>query len=381
MKIGSDIRTAAVIALLCCTICVSCSREAIDIPVRPADPEPMQVGFRIALGDTSSAYDTRADLDDGTAVDYENYIDLENRDYRIYFFSTDDKYIDTFTPETLTPLSDNPLRAKLYEVAGKIEQSLPDAFKVVVLANWPAYPTPVAGSTTIDDICTSASSLYDYRTPFRPSNDPQKKRLIPMFGVKSCTDMIFVPDMLTYVGTIHLLRAMAKVEVCYTADTWTIESVTLDRYNSRGYCAPEGVYDQSDYIFYENGIVDYVKRLHLYGDRNDTDAKMPLAFDETAPGRYTIYIPEYRNTTAGGGKAADAAQIHVKFKEFPDKEYPIEFKYYNAPADGAALGDPFDIRRNRYYRFSVVKSAEPEFIVDVFPYEVKELDPGFGILP
>ncbi len=364
-------------ALLCCAISVSCNRTAIDVPVRPADPEPMQVGFRIALGETSSAYDTRADLDDGTAVDYENYIDLENRDYRIYFFSTDDKYIDTFTPETLIPLNDNPLRAKLYEVVGKIEEPLPDAFKVVVLANWPSYPMPVAGRTTIDDICTSASSLYEYRTPFRLS----REHTIPMFGVKSCSDMIFVPDMLTYVGTIHLLRAMAKVEVVCPTDTWTLESVTLDRYNSRGYCAPQGVYDQSDYIFNENGVVDYVKRLHLSGDRNDSDAKTPLAFEKIAEGRYTVYIPEYRNTAPDGTKAPDAAQIDVKFKEFPDKEYPIEFKFYNAPENGAALGDPFDIRRNRYYRFSVVKSAEPEFIVDVFPYEVQELDPGFGILP
>ena len=73
--------------------------------------------------------------------------------------------------------------------------------------------------------------------------------------------------------------------------------------------------------------------------------------------------------------------MRVRFKEAPGKEYTVEFKYYNAPPEGSAVGDPFYIRRNYYYKFSISKTSEPDLVVEVFPYELVELDPGFGLLP
>ena len=80
-------------------------------------------------------------------------------------------------------------------------------------------------------------------------------------------------------------------------------------------------------------------------------------------------------------KADDAAEMRLRFKETGDKEYPVEFKYYNDPPVGNSVGDPFDIRRNYYYKFSITKTSEPDLAVEVFPYEQIELEPGFGILP
>ena len=73
--------------------------------------------------------------------------------------------------------------------------------------------------------------------------------------------------------------------------------------------------------------------------------------------------------------------MRVRFKETPGKEYTVEFKYYNDPPAGSAVGAPFDIRRNYYYKFSISKTSEPDLVVEVFPYEQVELDPGFGLLP
>ena len=202
-----------------------------------------------------------------------------------------------------------------------------------------------------------------------------------MYGVKSCEEMTFTPGMLTHLGTVHLLRAMAKVEVSCKTSGWTLEKVELLRYNATGYCAPSGVYSQDDYVK-GNYAGDYTDTVHLPDGRND-EAPKTRAFDRTADGRFVAYVPEYRNVAAGTAnrKAADAAEMRVRFKEAPGREYTVEFKYYNAPPEGSAVGDPFDIRRNYYYKFSISKTSEPDLVVEVFPYELVELDPGFGLLP
>lgn len=106
---------------------------------------------------------------------------------------------------------------------------------------------------------------------------------------------------------------------------------------------------------------DYTDTVHLPDGRNDEAPKI-RAFDRTADGRFVAYVPEYRNVAAGTAnrKAADAAEMRVRFKEAPGKEYTVEFKYYNAPPEGSAVGDPFDIRRNYYYKFSISKTSEPD---------------------
>ena len=317
-------------------------------------------------------------LIDGTQSEFENGIDLENGNYRFFFFDAQNRYLSAFQTVELIPEGEDPDRSKTYEVVGKTDKMPPANFKVVALANWPSYPGKMtAGETTIEELCTAESSRYTFSAPFALS----RERLIPMYGVKSCEEMTFTPGMLTHLGTVHLLRAMAKVEVSCKTSGWTLEKVELLRYNATGYCAPSGVYSQDDYVK-GNYAGDYTDTVHLPDGRND-EAPKTRAFDRTADGRFVAYVPEYRNVAAGTAnrKAADAAEMRVRFKEAPGKEYAVEFKYYNAPPEGSAVGDPFDIRRNYYYKFSISKTSEPDLVVEVFPYELVELDPGFGLLP
>ena len=373
MKSNGIIRYAALVAALLCATLPSCRRTA-DEPSLPEAETAVQVGFRISLGALGgAARATRADgYDDGRGVDYENHIDFEHGSYRFLFFDLQNRYLASFTPTRLRPVEFGAFRSKVYEVGGTIPKPLPEDFKVVVLANWPDYADGLTvGVTTIEQICSAACGRYAYTPPFRLG-----ERLIPFYGVKLCEGVTFIRDLQTDLGTIHLLRAMAKIEVACVTPGWNISGVALQRYNAAGYCAPSGVYGFGDYSW-----PDYVGTLHLVGDRNDAEPKS-LDFAPSAQGTFVAYVPEYRNLAGGTTdvRAQDAAELRVTFRESGDKEYPVEFKYYTSVPAGSRLGDPFDIRRNYYYKFTITKAAEPLIVVDVYPYEEVELDPGFGLL-
>ncbi len=347
----------------------SCRTEE---PAQPAAEEvrrEVQVGFRLALGETQ-LQESRGGYDDGSGTDYENYIDFPHHDYCVMFFDTRNRYLAAFRPTDLIPLDEDPLRSRRYDVIGRVDAPLPASFKIVVMANWHDYPRPVVGRTTIQEICTGGNGRYDYAVPFRLSAD----RTIPMYGVRLCEGVAFESDKRTYLGTIRLLRAMAKVEVKCVSKEWTIRSVSMHRYNTAGYCAPDKVYDESDYVGEE-----YVKEVHV---AEDAAAGGLLEFERLDDGRFLLYVPEYRNTDGSGGRAGDAAEIRVKFDQRQDREYVVDFKYYDNPPEGSAVGDSFDLRRNYYYRFFVDKRPESDEMsasVDVVPYDRYDLGPVFGI--
>ncbi|MDE7069781.1 MAG: hypothetical protein K2O63_04590 [Alistipes sp.] len=362
-----------IVALLASVLVASCDKER-DPEIESQEPAQMRVGFRIALGGTQAVRTTPAgDYDDATGVDFENYIDVAHKNYRILFFDTENRYLTSFRQQDFIPLGDDPVRSKVYEVIGRIDGRLPRDFKVVVLANWPTYPEGLtAGKTTIEDICTAAGSRYAYVPPFVCSEETP----IPMYGVRLCEAVEFTPQTVTYLGTVHLLRAMAKVQVVCPAAEWTLEKVRLKRYNRTGYCAPSGVYAEGDYVKGDHAS-DYVEEVHV---EEGAVEEASIDFRKLSDGSFEIYLPEHRNAD-GKVRRADAAQIVVKFEERADKEYVVDFKYYGDPPAGSQAGDPFDVRRNCYYKFKLSNKgvAEPSVSVDVYPYDQWELRPGFGV--
>lgn len=221
MSPNGIIRIFICLATLVGATLVSCRRTGHEEPVPGTGterPDDVRVSFRIALGSTNG---TRAggtpegSYDDGTQSEFENGIDLENGNYRFFFFDAQNRYLSAFQTVELIPDGDDSDRSKTYEVVGKTDKMPPANFKVVALANWSSYPGKMtAGETTIEELCTAESSRYTFSAPFALS----RERLIPMYGVKSCEEMTFTPGMLTHLGTVHLLRAMAKVEVsCKTS--------------------------------------------------------------------------------------------------------------------------------------------------------------------
>ena len=266
---------------LVCMALLSCGRDSD--PVAPNDlpgvPEGVTVGFRISLGSMGGTRAVQDGYDDGTGTDYENHIDFPNLDYRFLFFDMQNRYIASFVPTGIKPSNPGTVRSKTYEVTGKIEQALPEDFKVVALANWTSYPdAPVAGATTLEEICTSVGSRYEYTPPFRLG-----ERLIPMYGVRRCEGVTFTQNMHTDLGTIHMLRAMAKIEVVCRTAGWTLDRVVMHRYNARGFCAPNAVSSRRTTsrriirmrcIWWTAATTPISKRSH--SRRRTTDASSPM---------------------------------------------------------------------------------------------------------
>ncbi len=352
----------------------SCIMDDGSGDVAPDTDAGVQVGLHISLGTPAGAAKVPAgNYDDATATAYENFIDIENGGYRVLFFDMDNRYLATFEPQKFTALGSDRLTSKTYEVTGKVDADMPSNFKVVVLANWPSYPQNlVRGVTTVADICSADNARFSYHSIYQLS----PSELIPMYGIKECKNVTLRDKIIVPLGTVHLLRAMAKVEVLGTEGPWTIEEVKLHNYNGFGYCAPADVFNEADYVRYDYAL-DFNTNIHI-----PTGAFMQsaLSLGEVASGHFVIYVPEYQNTLNGIG-IGNKATLGIRFKERTDKEYAVDFKYYQSPSADVTEGTPFDIRRNYDYRFVIHKvgeEAELQLSVNVLPYTQYDLYPEFG---
>lgn len=334
----------------------------------------VQVGFRIKLSEeyNSRTPRTRADgttlppdYDDPTKYEtgtgYENYIGIDDRDFRFLLFDGNNKFVETMTVLGIFSAGDSehPLE---YNVLCSLTKKPEGTFKVMALANWGVgnYPQDTnltEGVTTIDDVCEGNTYVYNPVTDgtFIPSTETP----IPMYGVKS-SDMNLEAGRRNDIGDLYLLRAMAKVEVvCQDGSGLELASVSLVRYNTKGFCAPNGM----------DVNTSYVSEPHIPADAVP-DESTSLDFRiSTNKDKAVIYIPEYRNTGTDRH-----CRLSVTFADNTDKQYTIDFREYS---NGKPSGGWLDILRNCCYRFTVDKTAE--FEVDLIPYGVIWLDPSFGI--
>lgn len=337
------------------------------------DEVEVQVGFRIRLNDRYGypSAKTRSgeallppDYNDDSkyvlGTGHENYVGITAYDYSFMLFDENGKFVENMT--VLSVLSTgNDANSADYIVYCSLSKKPGPTFKVVALANWglgnyPQAPSLVEGVTTIADVCQAATyrNVYAYNTPFVPS--PQTP--IPLYGVKTC-NMTLVAGKYNDLGDIYLLRAMAKVEVvCKQGVQLELASVTLQGYNTKGFCAPSGM-DANTIYASETHIPDGA----LAGETDILDFALSPDKDKAV-----IYIPEYRNTDAA------PCVLTVTFADNTGKHYPVEFREY---INGAPEGNRFDIVRNCYYRFTVDRMTD--FEVDVVPYGKVWLEPSFGL--
>lgn len=187
-------------------------------------------------------------------------------------------------------------------------------------------------------------------------------RYIPMWGVTRISTTL-THGKSNDIGTIDLLRAMAKVRVTMRSDMtergYSISQLTLSRYNTRGYVAPRG---------FES--VDYTRDIMFEGSLNTlpSPADTPeLDFTATQ----TAYVPEYDNTSA----TAMPATISVSLKRgnTDDGTYTLRFRNYDA--DGQPTGTPYDIQRNHMYEYVVYKQSDQLTVtLHVRPWNVRQHD-------
>ena len=320
----------------------------------------VQVGFTLTAGEVSSRAITEGDAQ-GTG--YENYIDIEGKDFRILLFdATENTYLTTFEP-TIIRATDNSKYPQTYYVEGELPEAYSN-FKLVVLANWGTYPT-MSESSTIASVCTDAASVYNYNYTTE-SFTPSAENKIPMYGVKNCKDITLRADLLTDLGTVDLLRAMAKIDVkcSESLEDITLTGVTLHHYNTSGMCAPKGIYGNTTDWDVDTGT-DCSHEIHL--PENVTQGES-LPFNKVGES-YIIYVPEFDNKTTGVTKSYISVSMeHADKSPVTLENTNIYFGEYNTEGTLQPNTD-FDIVRNHWYTYTINKVDDGKLI---FQYRVKK---------
>ena len=294
---------------------------------------------------------------------YENYIDIENNNYRIYFFTSANKFIARFEPDGFVVAEGSDYSD--YSVLGKAPAALVNHknFKMVVLANWPQYGDDAmkAGETLLADICDAEWGYFDRFSSFELGPE----RLIPFYGVHEYNNIEFKSGEATLLSEpVTLLRAVAKVEVILKTDDHfdlSFSEVKIRRYNKKGYCAPKNVFSQDNYDHGGEWKSDYVSGLHLVENSNDAEDKIQnfrfasqwTGVDGNKYEKWIAYLLEYQNIDAGDKYSCIEVRLDVQTGE--DEPYKVYFASYDesGKTDNNDNAKRFDISRNNLYRFTI----------------------------
>lgn len=372
MKTIHDIKTLAVLLIAALGL-ASCGSNEEPAPV-PSEGDS-QIVLRLTVSDT--AKESRApstpeggyDRGDG----FENYIDISSLNFRFYFFDKENKFVAPLEVTEVLPLESSS-SSKTYIVHSFAQrEAITGEVKIVALANWPSYASDASltpGVTTIDDI---AGGEYDFHAG---KMELSEENIIPLYGVTNLMRLRYDAANTADIGTIHLLRAYAKVEVNIDlACAYTVESVSLTRHNTRGHCAPLKVYSKDQYVSgkYES---DYTGAPSI---PEGVETSAELQFMRTGELQWTAYVPEYKNI---GRSDSDRSAIKIRFANIEPAENLLYFADYDTSTSPNKPKSHFDVMRNYWYKFKVNRlKHEIQPVVDVLPYGVVHLDPGFGIDP
>lgn len=360
---------------------VACSSQEESVP--EVEGSFMAV-FTLDLGETAPHRTPRATPTDGEydpGSGLENFIDFSQKDFRCFLFGKDKRLVSALEAVSVQSFSEKTylIRLRLKDTK-EVKDALTTGCRFVFLANWGVYAEPVPGMT-IEELCISPSAKFEFSQQKTQLSD---KNLIPMYGVKEFDSGVqdFIDGKeISDIGTIHLLRAYAKVDVNVIfenfEETPVLTSVSLTHSSSNGYKAPANVTKQSDYVT-GSWFTDYT---HVNIPADATDIGLALTKEETT-GHYIAYVPEYRNVDENKKPLESRSRIKVSFTvaDSPFEGY-VDFRYSDTPTvDGVIPGQHFDIARNNWYGFTVTAKAKNlDWVVDVVSYTSVELKPDFGL--
>ena len=311
-------RVAFVIML--CMVMAACSDSDDDA----VGTEDVSVAFTLTVADATS---TRADNDgwddyspgqDG--ILNENMVNTDDIIIAIY----DDKgnKVDIVEDLRVTKISDASGTGTMYAITGVWRNAKPNverAKRLMVMANC---------NTSV----WSDPSMLTYDL------NQGTRKYIPMWGV------VKIPATLTLgkqnkLHNIRMLRAMAKVSVKLRDDMtdygYAIGSMTVNNYNTKGYCVPK-TFNEVD----NTSDVRFANSLNVLDSHADK-----IALPITAP----LYLPEYDNS------GTNPTTITVKLNRNGKLEgtYTLEFRNYDS--DGKPIGSTYPIQRNHYYQYWIYK--------------------------
>lgn len=313
-------RVAFVIML--CMVMAACSDSDDDA----VGTEDVSVAFTLTVADATS---TRAENDgwddyspgqDG--ILNENMVNTDDIIIAIY----DDKgnKVDNVEDLRVTKISDASGTGTMYAITGVWRNAKPNverAKRLMVMAN---CNTSVWGDPS--------TLTYDLL--------PEERKYIPMWGV------VKIPATLTLgkqnkLHNIRMLRAMAKVSVKLRDDMtdygYAIGSMTVNNYNTKGYCVPK-TFNEVD----NTSEVRFANSLNVLDSHADK-----IELPTTAP----LYLPEYDNS------GTNPATITVNLNRNGTLEGTYTLYFRNYDSDGKPTGPTYHIQRNHYYQYLIYKET------------------------
>lgn len=323
----------------------ACTGGKEDIP--SAGDGKMQVVFTLAMNMNASG--SRGTWEVNTPSDIGN--DLDNRigadGLKVLLYEKNGTYIDQVRNLAYYRTADE----NIYQFIGDISlsQQMSDV-KVGVFAN--------CGENGL-----TGNLLSNLQTTLGFEVTAAIPESIPMWGVKD-VNLNLQPGTRQDLGDIHILRAMAKVEVeldgSLVEQGYALNSVAFPEgsYNNSGWCMP-AVTDWNSLT--DTRLLDTEAVLNV---QTGSDTKKSLLFVLSEKNTSSVaYVPEFKAGT-------DGPVMKIKLEKdgtAQDKEYTVKFAGYT---DGTA-GNCMDVVRNHWYKFTITKVGQETVTVSL-QYQVMD---------
>lgn len=303
-------------------LAVSCSNVNMDEPLPAKD---VQLSFTLAVGENMAGARSTwgEDYTPNTIGDsYDNKINPD--ELQVLLYTTENEYVGKVENLLCIQRPDN---LNVYDFIGDLSASLTgdNRYKIMVFAN--------CGNNV-----TEQTDLKEMRFQYDTS-------AIPMWGVIT-KNLQLVPGQRQDLGTIDLLRAMAKVEVTLTDEVYKnfdLTGVTLNKYNSNGYCLPK-----------EHATANTTGSIKLdecYRIPQDAGYSTNLNLEKIQKENkaYICYVPEIMNEDGSLAMAVTLTDKNGKNINLENNQ--LYFKEYR---NGSIVDDtPYNIIRNHYYQFTI----------------------------
>lgn len=336
----------------------SCSDDSSDVADNSKD---VTVTFTMSVGAPETV--TRAGNVDWTDYDsipgqgVENRIDLDR--LQVFFYDSEGRYVSRVDHMTIHNID-----STTYSFIGTMRVdtlSLPDnhlfSGKVMVIAN--ADASSLIGKNLGD---TAVSGLqYNYT----PGTELQS---IPMWGIKTVSNIDLSPGQHSNLNDIWLLRALAKVNVNLTQDMlrrgYTLTDVKLNNYNTVGYVLPAGYrqVDNTRILNFDSGSAlsfhpFKVSSISPPSEGSGEVSEVPISLLSR-----TLYLPEYDNSTT-----PTTISVTIKSPDGSLRSATFEFANYVNGDYSSSL----NVVRNHAYVFNVYGNPI-KIVLKVQPWTVFE---------
>ena len=312
--------------------------------------DALRVAFRMsyANGNTRAAnegWDDYDPKDDGTA--YENAINTEQLQIKV----CDENGTIIGDVENVIAINNGTDTNPDYSITGTWENAadeLSKAKKIMVFAN---CGTSIVTPDNIQNLAFASSATTQY---------------IPMWGVTTLTNELVVGKS-NYLGTIDLLRSLAKVKVKLAdgmkSRKYSLGAMQLNNYNTSGYTLP---------LTYNTVASTAAIR---FGNSLHANSSWAQSIVMTGDGDESImlYIPEYDNINdAADRKATISLQLMRDGEE--EGNYTLHFCNYT-PKGAPDAASTYNIQRNHYYEYTVGRTDDQvKIVLNVKEWNLRQHD-------